>query len=96
MKEKVKVRNKWKFRLFIIQFLSVLTTIILLFSKVFGMNISWMGCLYPTLITIGIPLLLVLLGITCAFLLFGILYLFSTKNNKKKLREAFGKIKWKK
>ena len=95
MKEKVKVGNKWKYRLFVIQLLSVFITILLIIGKFMGMGISWLGCFYPIIFSIGLPLAVLTVGLLSGLTFFGLLYLFSKKENKKKLKDAFKKVKWK-
>lgn len=95
MKDRVEVKNVWGYRIFIIQIISILLSIILSVTKLVGINISWKMVLSPILISIGIPFILLLLLVTITGLIFSGVYLLSDKEKKSKLIQSIKKIKWK-
>jgi hypothetical protein len=95
MKEKVKVENKWRYRLFVLQILSLAVTILMILMKVIGLDITWLQAFLPIIITASLPILLLVVGTFGFLLFFGTIYLFKNKEQKKKMLTAFRDVKWK-
>ena len=82
MKKKVKVNNDWGFRIFLIQVLSIISSILLVTLKLFGVKITWLQALLPIIASVGLPILVIILLLILSIMFFGTIYLFKDKEKR--------------
>jgi len=90
-KSTVKVNNERLYKLFLVQLLGLIIFFILFSIKFSISDISWILVFSPLIISIGLPLLIMVL----VLFLFGIIYLFRSKDNKLNMIKSFKGIRWK-